>query len=220
MDIFKLIYEHDLRLDTLRDRHTDRSTPETQQSIEDFFKPDPTYSKFYLTGTRIHEEEFGLNTLKKSDEIIHSLETGLGDRVFHTADSRYSKLSDFIKDEKIGSAILITDRATGVLNTGELDIDDNSNVGHRKEKLAEVLLKGDMVLYKEKAKNGFDLHLFSKENIYKDLFFALQNLVSDEFRFFSMNGKRINSERKFYFETWTLDRPPHGAEEVFPETVL
>ncbi|HMB99347.1 MAG TPA: hypothetical protein VKM36_12730 [Balneolaceae bacterium] len=220
MDIFKLIYEHDLRLDTLRDRHTDRSTPETQQSIEDFFKPDPTYSKFYLTGTRIHEEKFGLNMLKKSDEIIHSVETALGDRVYHTAVSRYSKLSDFVNDEKIGSAIIITDRATDNLNTGELDIDDNSNVGHRKEKLAEVLLKGDMVLYKEKAKNGYDLHLFSKENIYKDLFFPLQNLVSDEFRFFSVNGKRINSERKFYFETWTLARPPHGAEEVFPETVL
>jgi len=220
MDIFKLIYEHDLRLDTLRDRHTDRSNPETQQSIEDFFKPDPTYSKFYLTGTRIYEEKFGLNMQKKSDEIIHSVETGLGDRVYHTAVSRYSKLSDFVNDEKIGSAIIITDRATDNLNTGELDIDDNSNVGHRKEKLAEVLLKGDMVLYKEKAKNGFDLHLFSKENIYKDLFFPLQNLVSDEFRFFSINGKRINSERKFYFETWTLARPPHGAEEVFPETVL
>jgi len=220
MDIFKLIYEHDLRLDTLRDRHTDRNNPETQQSIEDFFKPDPTYSKFYLTGTRIHEEKFGLNMLKKSDEIIHSVETALGDRVYHTAVSRYSKLSDFVNDEKIGSAIIITDRATDNLNTGELDIDDNSNVGHRKEKLAEVLLKGDMVLYKEKAKNGYDLHLFSKENIYKDLFFPLQNLVSDEFRFFSVNGKRINSERKFYFETWTLARPPHGAEEVFPETVL
>jgi len=35
-----------------------------------------------------------------------------------------------------------------------------------------------------------------------------------------MNGKRITSERKFYFETWTLDRPPHGVEEVFKETVL
>jgi hypothetical protein len=44
--------------------------------------------------------------------------------------------------------------------------------------------------------------------------------VDDEFRFFSMNGKRINSERTFYFETWALDRPPHGIEEVFTETVL
>lgn len=220
MDIFKLIYEHDLRLDTLRDRHTDRSAPETRQSIEEFFRPDPTYSKFYLTGTRIHEEEFGLNMLKKSDEIVHSLETGLGDKIYHTAASRYSKLSDFVNDEKIGSAIIITDRSTDDLNPAELSIDDNSNVGHRKEKLAEVLLKGDMVLYKEIAKNGFDLHLFSKENIYKKIFYPLQNLVSDQFRFFSINGKRINSERKFYFETWTLARPPHGAEEVFSNTKL
>jgi hypothetical protein len=35
-----------------------------------------------------------------------------------------------------------------------------------------------------------------------------------------MNGKRITSERKFYFETWALSQPPHGIEEVFPETVL
>lgn len=220
MDIFKLIYEHDLRLDTLRDRHTDRSNPETHQSIEEFFKPDPTYSKFYLTGTRIHEEEFGLNKLKKSDEIICSLETALGEVVYHSGTSRYSTLSEFIDNEKIGSAIIITAAATDSLNPAELDVDDNSNVGHRKEKLAEVLLKGYIVLYKEKAKNGFDLHLFSKENIYKNLFFPLKELVSDEFRFFSINGKRINSERKFYFETWTLARPPHGAEEVFPETVL
>jgi len=220
MDIFKLIYEHDLQLDGLRERHSDRSNPETVQSIEEFLRPDPTYSKFYLTGTRVHEQEFGLNTLINSQEIFHALDTSLGAKIYHTGSSRYSKLSDFIIEEKIGSAIILAENSIDDVNTTALDIDDNSNVGHRKETLAEVLSAGHIVLYKEKAKNGFDLHLFSKENIYRNIFFPFQKLISDEFRFFSINGKRINSERKFYFETWTLARPPHGAEEVFPETVL
>ncbi|MGF1668860.1 MAG: hypothetical protein ACFCU6_00315 [Balneolaceae bacterium] len=220
MDIFKLIYEHDLRLDALRERHTDRNNPDTLQSIEQFLRPDPTYSKFYLTGTRIDEEKFGLNTLQNSVKIIHALDEALGSKICQTASSRYSSLSEFIFDEQIGSAIVLSEEPAAESEITGLDIDDNSNVGHRKEKLAEVLSAGHMVLYKEKAKNGFDLHLFSKDNIYNALFYPLQKLVSDDFRFFSINGKRINSERNFYFETWTLARPPHGAEEVFSDTKI
>jgi hypothetical protein len=76
------------------------------------------------------------------------------------------------------------------------------------------------VIYKEQAKNGFDLHMFSKKNIYTKFFHPLQNMLPDAFRFFSINGKKFRSERHFYFETWTLARPPHGFEEVFPESVL
>ena len=102
----------------------------------------------------------------------------------------------------------------------DLHIDTNSNVGHLKDELKEALEDKFIVVYKEQAKNGFDLHLFSKKNIYTDMFYPLQELVPDNFRFFSINGKKFRSERHFYFETWTLDRPPHGFEEVFKESVL
>src|SRR5690625_7025682 len=75
-------------------------------------------------------------------------------------------------------------------------------------------------LYKEQNHHGYDLHPFSKENIYAQLFYPFRELVSPEFRFFSMNGKRITSERKFYFETWALHRPPHGAEDVLSDSRL
>jgi hypothetical protein len=52
------------------------------------------------------------------------------------------------------------------------------------------------------------------------MFYPLQKLVPETFRFFSINGKKFRTERHFYFETWTLEKPPHGFEEVFPETVL
>ena len=93
-------------------------------------------------------------------------------------------------------------------------------MGHKKEELAHILKTGAYVLYKEQAHHGYDLHLFSMDNIYPTLFEQLKPVVSDEFRFFSINSKRMGSERHFYFETWTLDNPPHGAEEVLAETVL
>lgn len=77
-----------------------------------------------------------------------------------------------------------------------------------------------LVFHKVAAPNGFDLVLYSKENVYFNLFPHLHKLVPDAFRFFSINGKKFNTERHFYFETWTLARPPHGFEEVFPETVV
>lgn len=220
MDIFKLIYENDLRLDALRERHNDRNTPEVSSSIEDFLKPDPTYSKYYITGTRLTEGVFGLNKLAQFNNITDALNRVVVKDSGNTLSGSFKKLDDFIRDAGIGNAVIIGHSKAQPVDPQELFIDDNSNVGHKKEKLAEVLSGGSKVLYKERAKDGFDLHLFSGDNIYQQLFYPLQKLVSPEFRFFSMNGKRITSERKFYFETWTLNRPPHGAEEVFPETVL
>lgn len=219
MDIFKFFFEHDLRLDQLRERHTTEE-PETTLSIEDFMKPDPTYTKFYLTGTRIEEEQFGLSILNHFDEILQKLEGVFDDKDFITKEGRFSLLADALNSIKIGDAIIITDQENPSIDLKELQIGDDSNVGHFKSELANALKKGVWVLYKEKAHHGFDLHLFSQRNIKKELFYPLKELVGDSFRFFSINGKRIRSERQFYFETWTLDRPPHGAEEVLPETVL
>ncbi len=219
MDIFKLIYEHDLRLDSLRERHTDRDRQDTSMSLEEFMKPDLTYSKFYFTGTRIKEQQFGINTLNSFDNILKTLSESLKEYNLFT-DSGMGTLKSFAEDITIGEPAILSKNDSISWDLSTFVIDSNSNVGHNKDAIADLLKTDDLLLYKEQAHNGFDFHLFSKNNIYRDLFYPLQKLVSDQLRFFSMNGKRVTSERKFYFETWTLDRPPHGTEEVFKETVL
>lgn len=219
MDIFKLIYEHDLRLDNLKERHTDRSRQDISSSLEDFMKPDPTYSKFYLTGTRLDTEQFGLNTLEAYPSLLRSLEAVFKSYHIHTPQN-HSGFTEAVDQSPIGSPIILSRQPEIEWDLGMFTIDDNSNAGHKKEAIAELLKTDDLLLYKENAHQGFDLHLFSKTNIYRELFYPMQALLSNTFRFFSVNGKRVRSERTFYFETWTLQRPPHGAEEVFPETTL
>ncbi len=219
MDIFKLIFEHDLRLDQLKERHTDRSTQDVSSSLEDFLKPDLTYSKFYFTGSRLDREQFGLSTLDAFDEIISHLSSTLVDYRVYTGKG-FKDLTEAINESNIGDPIVLSKYDSITWNLPNLTIDSNSNAGHMKESIAALLKSDDLLLYKEKAHNGFDLHLFAKNNIYRDLFYPLKTLVDKNFRFFSINGKRIRSERKFYFETWTLENPPHGAEEVFDQTVL
>lgn len=219
MDIFKLIFEHDLRLDELRERHLDRNIQEVSSSIKDFMKPDPTYSKFYISGTVLDQEVFGLNRLDHISEVMKALSEALGDYNIFLKKSPLS-LEQAIENAQIGWPVFLSKNEEIEWDPKELVVDDESNVGHKKSELAEVLKAGDLVLYKEKAHQGFDLHLFSKKNIYPKLFYPLRELVRDDFRFFSINGKRIRSERQFYFETWTLQKPPHGAEEVFGNTEI
>lgn len=219
MDIFKLIFEHDLRLDQLKERHTDRDNPETSSSLDDFLNPDPTYSKFYITGTRLDREQFGLNTLSRFPVLLDLLDKALDSYKTFTRNGRTS-FHDAVEKTSIGEPIILSTYESVSPDFDSLKIDQNSNAGHKKESIAELLQTSNLLLYKENAHHGFDLHLFSKSNIYSDLFYPFKTLVGDQFRFFSINGKRIRSEQKFYFETWTLENPPHGAEEVFKETVL
>lgn len=219
MDIFKLIFEHDLRLDQLRNRHTDRGSQQVGTSIEDFMKPDPTYSKFYITGTEMSVPTFGLDRLQKYPNVLEALSEGLNEYQFYF-NGEVTDLKSFAENGEIGSPAFLSANGNKNWDSESLQIDSDSNIGHKKSELAEVLETGDLVLYKEQALQGYDLHLFSKNNIYLKLFYPLQKLVRFDFRFFSINGKKMTSERKFYFETWTLDRPPHGAEEVFHKTVL
>lgn len=219
MDIFKLIFEHDLRLDELRERQLDRNIQEVTTTIEDFMKPDPTYSKFYISGTVLEKEKFGLNCLESYSEVVNAFSKALNEYQFFLKDSPVA-FQQAVEEAQIGWPVILSKKDEIEWDREELVVDDESNVGHKKPELAEVLKSGDMVLYKEKNHQGFDLHLFSQKNIYPKLFYPLRELVSNSFRFFSMNGKRIRSERQFYFETWTLDRPPHGAEEVFRDTEI
>lgn len=220
MDIFKLFFNHDQRLDKLAKRNANKSKEEVEASLEDFMKPDLTYSKFYITGTKLDEEQFGLNTLDKSREVINQLGNVFATRSIYSSEGNLESLGDALDAINIGQALVISESVGKEYDFNELEIDEESNVGHKKEELSKILKTGAFVLYKEQAHHGFDLHLFSLENIYPNLFKAFKPLVSDTFRFFSINSKRMGSERHFYFETWTLDKPPHGAEEVREETVL
>ena len=220
MDIFKLFFDHDLRLDQLAKRNANKTRDEVEATLEDFMKPIPTYSKFYLTGTRLEEEAFGINVLKKYEQVMNQLGKVFGDYSFFTEEGSWESLEQAVKNAETGEAILISTTTTPGVDLAGLRVNKESNVGHFKEDLSKVLLEGHLVLYKEQAHDGFDLHLFSKKNIYSSLFYTFKELIGDSFRFFSINSKRMGTERHFYFETWTLNRPPHGAEEVLQDTVL
>ncbi|HEX6981154.1 MAG TPA: hypothetical protein VF181_00160 [Balneolaceae bacterium] len=219
MDIFKLFFNHDQRLDKLAKRNTNKTKSDMKTTLSDFMKPDPTYSKFYITGTRLEKERFGLNTLSKADEVIRQLDEIFKDRTIYSASSDFNSLKKALDAIEIGQALIISD-SNKDFDFESLKIDQESNIGHKKEGLSKVLKTGAYTLYKEQAHHGYDLHLLSRKNIYADLFQAFQPLIDEHFRFFSINSKRMRSERHFYFETWALDKPPHGAEEVFQETVL
>jgi len=220
MDILKLFFNHDQRLDKLAKRNANKTKDEVEATLSDFMKPEPTFSKFYITGTRLEEERFGLNTLKKEAQILDQLGKVFQGRKLYTHDGLTQDFGKSIQALEIGQLLILSESDKEEFDFENLAIDEESNVGHRKEQLSEVLKTGAYVIYKEQAHHGYDLHLFSMENIYPALFDALKPLVDDEFRFFSINSKRMGSERHFYFETWTLDNPPHGAEEVLTETVL
>lgn len=220
MDIFKLFFNHDQRLDKLAKRNANKSPDEIEATLADFMSPTPTYSKFYLTGTLLEEEKFGLNVLQHSTEIIHKLDEVFAHYGCLLDGNTAERFSQFLPNAQIGDALILFSNELPSIDTSTLKVDNESNVGHFKTALRHVLEEDHLVIYKEKAHHGYDLHLFSKKNLYPQLFQALQPLVNSDFRFFSINNKRMRSERHFYFETWTLDKPPHGAEEVFPDTVL
>ena len=220
MDIFKLFFEHDLRLDKLAKRNANKTEEEIEEGLADFLKPTPTYSKFYLTGTRLKEEKFGIDTLTKWEAIIDKLKEVFNEQFIFAGNRLTPSIKEALRETAIGEAILISQQNESGHDTESLRVDNESNVGHFKEELSEVLEQDILVLYKEQAHDGFDLHLFSKKNIYEELFYAFKPLVGPSFRFFSINNRRMGSERHFYFETWTLNNPPHGAEEVLPQTVL
>lgn len=222
MQILKLFFDHDLRLDNLAKRNANKTKEEVEATLEDFMKPTPTYSKFYVSATDLEKERFGINVLKQYGELAGNLGQRLGAAEYRTSRTSAPILPEILESAEIGEAVLIT-RAPDQdqnIDLESINLEDDSNVGHHKEELREILLAGHRVLYKEQAHDGFDLHLFSRENIYPELFPAFKKVLDEKTRFFSINSKRMRSEKHFYFETWTLDRPPHGAEEVFPETEL
>lgn len=205
-DLLKLIFHHDQRLDDL--------SPSEETGNEDplalFTAPDPTYSTLYFSGTNLVDQQFGINVLSKYDHFIQAIEKGIEGITIATKNGNHETLKAAIETIEMNDALVITNDEVA------FDIIHSFT----RKMLRDVLTKGWIIVYKREAKNGFDLHIFSKKNIYTQFFYPLKELLPDAFRFFSINGKRLSSEQKFYFETYTLEKPPHGFEEVFPESVL
>ena len=219
MDIFKLIFHHDMLLEQLSGNEDARNKNKPEMGLEDFMKPVPTYTKYYFSGTRLNENLFGLTTLGKREQVCRAIETALGDVRLWLSDGTVAGSLDEALKAPIGSVIVAAGNRPD-LHLNELEIDGNSGVRDRVDLLKEVLDDGAKVIYLENAHHGTDLHMFSKGNMYEPLFRELKPLVNEDFRYFSINGKRMSGERMFYFETWTLDRPPHGFEEVGSDSVL
>ncbi len=219
MHLFKLLFEHDMLLEQLS-APGDVHKPAKESSLEDFMKPVPTYSRFYLTATRLGDDpKFGLNVLPDFRQLVYDLQIAL--------DAKYWLRSDGKSERDLWTLLetATTDQAlVGVMNDGFVcPLPGLTNRQGLREQMAELLENldaGHVALFLEKAHHGVDFHLFSKKNRYPELFHAFKPHIRPDWRFFSINGKRARSERLFQFETWTLDRPPHGFEEVFRDTRL
>ncbi|MEX2632897.1 MAG: hypothetical protein WD267_02605 [Balneolales bacterium] len=219
MDIFKLIFHHDLLLEQLSGNEDARNKTAPEMGLEDFMKPIPTYTKYYFSGTRLEENLFGLTILKKRNEVCKAIQNTLGDTQLWLGNGDMVESIEDALEANIGTVIVASNKKPS-LNIQALEVDDGSGVRDRIDLLRTFLDDGSKVIYLEKAHNGTDLHLFSKENLYEPLFNNIKPLVSPDFRYFSMNAKRMTDERKFYFEMWALERPPHGIEEVSSESVI
>jgi hypothetical protein len=215
MDLFKLLFEHDMLLDDGGSSPSSRAA-----TLEDFLKPQPTFSRFYFSGTVLDDRLFGLDQLHHFNEIIQGIDNALGKPMYSLKGGQLMRgLQNVLEVSSVFDAFVVTN-GRQVPPVDDLQLGIQTGVRQKLPMIRSLLGAGHIIIFIEKTDDGCDLHLFSRENIYPVLFRELKPLVSPDFRFFSINGKRAKSDRLFFFETWTLDRPPHGFEEVFPETVL
>ena len=220
MDILKLIFEHDMLLEKLSGELDVRNERKRASTLEEFMKPAPTYSRFYITGTKLEGPLFGLDQIDHAESALNAVSLALGDLQFtSTAGQKYDHFLAALKDVPVGGAIVAHQGDVGD-GIDELMVSDNEQLRDRISSMLKFLDADQHVIYKEKALNGFDLHIFSRQNLYESLFYPLKALIQPGLRFFSINGKRVTGERFFYFETHRLDRPPHGFEEVYRETAV
>lgn len=222
MDIFKLIFEHDLLLERLSENNDPKGKKAHPSSLEDFMRPVQTYSRFYLSGTLMEGPDFGISCLEHYNEVMTALDKALESYSFTTSEDKlFLTFSAAVNDSEIGD-VVVCHKNNYQSGSGlkDIAIGEEAGVRERMNAIIELLNDNYVVVFKEKSKDGFDLHFFSKENLYEKLFYPLRSLISDDFRLFSINGKRAKNERVFYFETYRLEDPPHGFMEVSPETII
>ncbi|HAC14533.1 MAG TPA: hypothetical protein DCE78_01110 [Bacteroidetes bacterium] len=215
MTLFKLIFEHDMVLDA-ENPAKHKKEPST---LDDFLKPAKTYSRFYFSATDMNSMKFGLDVVPQSNLLFQAFKTGLGESRFMLSDgSSDEDMQSALDKTPFGGAIVVLKNENVVSTFPKFSGNDNPD-----EKIAEltrILDLDHLVLFKIPSPNGIDLQLYSKKNIYRDFFYQFKPLINNTLRFFSINGKRLKNQRFLYFETWSLDKPPHGFEEVFEDTAF
>ena len=218
MRIFKLFFEHDMVLEKIQNPGQ-AGKPSKTSSLEDFLKPVPTYSRFYLSGTVMDEPRFGLTAMPEVHELCYALQIAMDAKRYLRSDgAAHTDLWELVRTATTDQSILAV--RTDAFACPLPAMGNRQSFREQTGELIEMLDGGHIAVYIEKAHHGADLHLYSKANIYPALFQTFKPFLSDELRFFSINAKRSRSERLFYFETWTLASPPHGFEEVFKGTTL
>lgn len=216
MDILKFIFHHDLLVEQLVGADQNRTTARTSLSLEDFMKPMPTYSRFYLSGTVLDSELFALSALHHFDKIKQVLSEVFKSYTFFSSQTSSTKLWDLLDSIPVNSGIIASLNQTLDYSVA---LEGSEYVREYGLSTKNILEKDDFVIYKVANPHGFDLQLFSIKNWYPDLFYGLKPLLNPTFRMFSINGKKVSSDRLYYFETYRLQEPPHGFEEVFSDTV-
>ena len=179
-------------------------------------KPDPTYSRLFFSGSDLNRNQFGLSTLHSFGQIIEAIEAGLNEINYYTTRGTFSSFTEALDALNDKECVVITDQPS---NEKLQQLNDNQSSDFPAV-VKSALEDGDLLIFKEPSEHGFNITMLSVKNRYIDFFYHLQKLLPDSFRFFSINAKRVRSERDLHFDTWTLHRPPHGFEEVFPESVL
>lgn len=215
MEIFKLIFHHDLLVEQLEGANQNRTIAKANLSLEDFMKPMPTYSRFYLAATQVNTNQFGLSSIVSYPKIVSQLQTLFSDLHFYNGDFSFDSFSEALAQIPLNSGFYGTS-SSNIHITNSLN--GKEYVREYGKEIKNLIEMGATVFFKIQATHGFDIQIFSLHNWYESLFYTLKNNISTDFRLFSINGKKLSSDRIFYFETYALNNLPHGIEEVFPET--
>lgn len=236
MDILKFSFHHDLSINELDQSSNTNTGPKNaeEDALAMFMRPDPTYSRLWFSGTHIKEGKatLALNGLGNYASIQEILAKALADlQLIQPKEGMiYSSVAEFIKMARLNESLLLANKVFDYPPLPPTGID--FGLSNYKSLLADCLRVGFVVLTKAPNKNGFDLLLHAHVNLYSRFFEPFKNLVKENLaakaknesveplRIFSINLKRMDSERKLFFELHNVDKAPHGAEEIHPESVL
>ncbi len=232
--LLKLVFFHDQRIEELASSSSNSSKIDSDV-LSLFTKPDPIYSRLFFMGSDLTSNRYGINLLDGYPSIVTIIEK-LYTLPLQLEWSNKQGISDWMQDAPMDAYLRLVrkskDRITSPTNvldtslTKDIPATGNKNLeqvwGYEVEAsvIHRLLMKDEVILVKRAAMDGYDIDLFSKRNPYIDFFYPLQSLLPDAFRFFSINGKRVHSKEALYFEQTRLYKPPHGFEEVHPESVL
>lgn len=221
MDILKYCFHHDLPINDLDGKASENAGGD--DPLAQFMRPDPTYSLLWFSGTRIegNQAQLGLQVLGHFPPLRDKISEGLSDLhlIQQKGGKQFDSVKDFIDRAEIGETMLLANQAFDYPPLPPTGL--NFGLSNYKALLADCLRVGFVVLAKAPHKNGFDLMLHSNQNLYARFFDPFKSLSGKEdLRIFSINLKRMDKERKLYFELHNVNQAPHGAEEILPESVM